>query len=509
MAQVLLRQSILPAKPHKKPRAARGSSAPKAAKPATKTRNRRVSKSRKSGSGGAGRKRREPLGPEQRKARNRTVLGLAVLALVNFYVFVVKDDGLFGDLGSLEAASITRRRGPLPPMSSAPEHACGGDPVRIFDGLSDLLHLETSLRGGHTLRLALLALGVSGGEIDQLEASVRSKVDLGLLGGSGAPVRIATDRDGGLHAIEIELAEGRVLQGCRDGDGFAVRNLQHPLRTDFEVVSIELGRDADLGNAVREAGEKPQLARLISAALAFDVNFMTDARPHDKLSVMVEKRYLGRRFHRYGGIQAIRFRGASRRVAYYRYKPEGAATAFFDERGRPMRRKLLRSPVAYFHVDPEARGMLPPSVEVIEGRIGASYRLPQGAPLVALATGTIVAADATNKEGNFIDLETDDGLIIRYCHLMRFIGQIEAGMEVRQGQILGLAGHSGRTPHNRLRLEIWGDRDGEQVTLDPMRPTGEGGTRPAAVGESVPKAQMARFEQDTHAQRLSLRAAHG
>ena len=358
------------------------------------------------------------------------------------------------------------------------------------------------------MRLALLSLGVPGQEIDRVEADVRSKVDLGMLGGSGSPLRVALDRAGGVHAFEIELAEGRVLQGCREDEGFAVRNLQHPLRSDVEVIAFKLGPDADLTSAVISAGEEPELARMIAATLAHDVDFLTEARPHDQIEVMVEKRWLGRRFHRYGKILAVRFRGVARRVAFYRFKPEGAPSGFFDADGLPMRRTLLRSPVAYFPVDIESRGLLPASVEVVEGRVGAIYRLPEGAPIVAMADGKIRDIDRTNKEGNFIDLELPDGTVVRYAHLMRFVGELEHGTEVRQGTVIGLAGHTGRTPHDRLRLELWApDEQGLMETLDPLRPTAEGDRRPERAGSPVPPSQIEAFREDTAPQRRALRLA--
>lgn len=176
----------------------------------------------------------------------------------------------------------------------------------------------------------------------------------------------------------------------------------------------------------------------------------------------------------------------------------------FDARGRPVRRALLRSPVAYHPVAPEARGMLPPSLEVVEGRVGAAYRLAEGAPLWALADGIVVDLDRDAERGQTIELELRDGTRVRYAHLSRVLGSLDVGHEVRQGQLVGLAGHTGRTPHDRLRLEIW--QDGQ--TVDPMRLTAKGSARPPREGASIPEAQLARYEQDIAPRRRALRVAH-
>jgi len=446
---------------------------------------------------------RAPADPRERKIRNRTIAGLGLLALINAYV-LLGGDGI--SALKLQSAVIGAAGGPLPPVADPPEHACTHDPVRIFSELDGLLRFEVLLHGGVTLRLSLLELGVLAEDIDRIEASIRSKVDLGLLGGSGAPLRVAMDRSGGVHALEIELSEGHVLQACREGDTFDVRNLQHPLRTDVEVIALELGRHADLTTAVRDAGEAPELAELIARTFAPEVDFLTETRPGDQVQVMVEKRWLGRKFHRYGAVLAARFRGSVRRATMVRYAPEGQPSAFYTAEGKPVRRALLRSPVAHFAVDPEAREMLLPSVEVVEGQLGAAYRLPEGVPILALGDGTIRAADRTTEEGVFVDLELDSGMTVRYAHLMRTLGELRPGMRVAQGQVVGLAGHTGRTPFDRLRLELWAPgEDGEMATIDPMRLTT--GERPDVVGEAIAEAAMLRFREDTEPQRRALRLA--
>lgn len=497
-------------KSSRKPRTERVAEAARSRRPARKSPNRRSAPDRPGAK--PRREQRPPLSPAERKARNRTVLLMSVLALINAYVFMWRGEGALASfLGGAPSAVIGGHEGgPLPPVAGPPERACTGDPVRIFEGLHELVQLEAQLSRGLTLRLALLQLGIEGAEIDGIEAGIRSHVDLGLLGGSGAPLRVAMDRLGGVRALEIELAEGHVLQACRDGDaadGWHVRNLQHPLRSDVEVVALELGADADFGAAVEAAGEKPELARRIATELAHDVDFLTEVRPEDELTVVVEKRWLGRSFHRYGAILALRFHGVAARVEYFRYKPEGMATAFFDAKGQPVRRAMLRSPVGWFPVEAEARGMLPPSLEVVEGRVGAAYRLPEGAPLVAVGDGVVVESDRDAERGLYLDVELRDGTRVRYMHLLRTMG-LEVGTDVHQGQVIALAGHSGRTPHDRLRLELWQEVEGELTTVDPMRLLAKGSARAGRVGEPIPAGQLKRYEEDVAPRQRALRVVH-
>jgi murein DD-endopeptidase MepM/ murein hydrolase activator NlpD len=330
-------------------------------------------------------------------------------------------------------------------------------------------------------------------------------MDLGMLTGSGAAVRIAGDREGGISALEIEVSEGHLVQACRSSSGLEVRNIQHPLRIDVAVIALELPKNGSLLEAVEEAQQTPELARLIADTLAGEIDITADVRPGDAIQVLVEKRYLGRHFHRYGKLLAIRYIGNAGRVAFYRYKPKGADEAFFDQDGQPMRRALLRTPFAWHPIDPEARAALAPAIEFIDGRMGAVYRRSLGAPVVAIADGTIRKVGPDGDDGLVVEIELDDGRRIRFANLLRTIGEPAPGDEVRQGEVIALVGQTGKTPVPRLRLEVV-DRTGER--LDPMAlGSSRKDGRAARVGEPIAADQLAQFEKDTQSWRRAMRKA--
>lgn len=447
--------------------------------------------------------RRAPLDPMERKVRNRTVLLLTLLALVNAYVFMWREGTSVLELGGPKPTAIGLGNddgpsGPLGSHADPPERACSGDPVRIFEGLHDQIFQASALGSGRTLRLLLLELGVAGPEIDAIEAAIRPSLDLGLVAGTGAPVRVAMDRRGGVQALEIELAEGHLVQACRADGGVQVRTIQHPAVSDVAVVRVELGADADVVRAIVEAGERPELADLVAEVLAFDVDLVTEAHPHDHIEVLVEKRSLGKSFHRYGALLAVRYRGAAGRFTYLRHQPEGTrVAAYYDGEGRPQRRTLLRSPLRFHPIAPEARAMMPPSVEIVAGRAGALYRRPEGAPVVALGDGVVRRAEEMADLGLVVELELPGGVVARHAHLLRALGDLRPGVKVRQGQLIGLAGHSGKTATDRVRLELWREENGESTLLDPLVIARGDEQRPPVIGAPLRDKALARFKAET------------
>jgi murein DD-endopeptidase MepM/ murein hydrolase activator NlpD len=325
-----------------------------------------------------------------------------------------------------------------------------------------------------------------------------------MLTGSGAPVRVAGDRDGGLQALEIEVSEGHLIQACRTPSGLDVRNIQHPLRVDVAVIAVELPKNGDLLEAVIEAGQTADLARMISETLAGELDFVADVRPGDLIQVLVEKRYLGRHFHRYGKLLAIRYVGEAGRMAFFRYKPKGGDEAYFDDEGQPMRRTLRRTPFAWHPVDPEAHAQLAPAIEFIDGHMGAVYRRALGAPVVAMADGWLRSVGVEGDDGLLVELELEDGRRVRYANLLRIIGEREPGDRVVQGEVLALVGQTGKTPVPRLRLELL-DKAGER--LDPMALGERGTARAETTGDAIPDDQLAQFKDDIASWRRAMRKA--
>ena len=337
---------------------------------------------------------------------------------------------------------------------------------------------------------------------DDLRAGkLRDKYDLSLLAGSGSPLRAAMDREGRVHALEIELAEGHLVQACRSGNELKVRNIEHAMRADVAVVALEV-ESKGLTGAIEAAGEYPELGSVVAEQLAWDVDFHTEARPGDRIQLIVEKRYLGPHFHRYGRVLGVRYIGAAGRVAYYRYKPEGQSGGFYDREGRPMKRELRRSPVAWYPVSRAERGTLAPRIEFVEGRMGAIYSRAAGAPVVALGTGRVTEIRDDAEDGLSLELEVGERRI-RYMHLGRLFGDIEEGQELRQGQILGLVGNSGRAPTPRLRIEL--SQAGE--IIDPMIVHNRGEGRAPRIGEPIPEKVRDRFAKDIRPWSRSLRRA--
>ncbi len=87
-----------------------------------------------------------------------------------------------------------------------------------------------------------------------------------------------------------------------------------------------------------------------------------------------------------------------------------------------------------------------------------------GEPIYAAANGTVALAGVANGYGNVVEIEHGKGIETRYGHLSAIL--VHAGDQVRQGQLIGRMGSTGRSTGTHLHYEI--RVDGRAVNARPF-----------------------------------------
>jgi murein DD-endopeptidase MepM/ murein hydrolase activator NlpD len=92
---------------------------------------------------------------------------------------------------------------------------------------------------------------------------------------------------------------------------------------------------------------------------------------------------------------------------------------------------------------------------------GLDFAVPEGTPVSALNSGTVLLARPMFFEGNCVMLDHGQGLLTIYMHLSEF--KVKEGEHVIRGQLIGLSGGTGRATGPHLHVAVrW-----EGLYLDP------------------------------------------
>ncbi len=92
---------------------------------------------------------------------------------------------------------------------------------------------------------------------------------------------------------------------------------------------------------------------------------------------------------------------------------------------------------------------------------GLDFAAPDGTPVSAVNSGTVLVARPMFFEGNCVMLDHGQGLLTIYMHLSEF--KVKEGEHVKRGQLIGLSGGTGRATGPHLHVAVrW-----EGIYVDP------------------------------------------
>ncbi|MBL4894163.1 MAG: M23 family metallopeptidase [Emcibacter sp.] len=102
---------------------------------------------------------------------------------------------------------------------------------------------------------------------------------------------------------------------------------------------------------------------------------------------------------------------------------------------------------------------------------GLDFSAPTGTPIMAAGDGIVERASRYGSYGNYVRIRHNSTYKTAYAHLSKYGRGVKAGKRVKQGQIIGYVGATGRVTGRHLHYEVI--MNGKQV--NPLRlkiPTG-------------------------------------
>ncbi|MDF1534902.1 MAG: peptidoglycan DD-metalloendopeptidase family protein [bacterium] len=371
-------------------------------------------------------------------------------------------------------ARIMQPSGPLITDVVAGEAPSAAEPEPVISVTNKVV------RRGDTLYDILKADGVPDPEILQIAGT---RVD-GI-----RPSSLVAGRTYRLHYEEEQLVEYQYepddMRFIRVafGEGDPVISIE-PIPYEIVREPISGVIEDSLFAAVESIGEKPALAMDLADIFAWQVDFFRDLRNGDSFAVVVDKYYRDGEFVRYGRIEAARFVNNKTTHRAFLYSPGSGLEDYFDEEGGSLRKQFLKVPLRFQRISSgfSARRLHPVTGKVVP-HLGVDYAAPTGTPIMSIGDGKVVMIKRDEANGRIIKIRHNSVYSSAYAHMNSFASGMKVGTQVRQGQVIGYVGSSGRATGPHLHFAMY--RNNKYV--DPRRIS-----VPRAT--SVPGADLEQFK---------------
>jgi len=131
-------------------------------------------------------------------------------------------------------------------------------------------------------------------------------------------------------------------------------------------------------------------------------------------------------------------------VTVIRFRPQGGAEGFFNPQGESVVRSFLRTPMDTSRVTSGFGMREHPILGFSAMHAGVDFAAASGTPILAAGNGKVVMAGPNGGYGNYVKLQHTHDVATAYAHMSRIGPGIKPGAVVRQGQVIGFVGSTGR-----------------------------------------------------------------
>ena len=331
-------------------------------------------------------------------------------------------------------------------------------PSAALPAHADVLTMED----GDTLDSVLIAGGLSSPETATLTHQIGQSVDLRRLR-PGNLVRFYRDDQGAIGSVEFKVLGWGEVDALRNGDHFDVT--PHVAETHEVETAISATIDRSLYEALRNAGENPQLVQQLVDVFQWDVDFFA-LQKGDAFTLVVKKRYAGNDLVGYGPIAAARFLHDGDTYEAFRHESPDGRAGYYARNGTPLRKQFLKAPLQFTRITSGfSKRRFHPVLHYFRAHHGVDYGAPIGTPVMTTADGVVVEAGYSAGEGNMVRIKHSSRIETSYLHLSRFAKDVKRGKRVVQGDVIGYVGMTGLAtgPHLDYRVRDSG------TWLDPLK----------------------------------------
>ncbi len=245
---------------------------------------------------------------------------------------------------------------------------------------------------------------------------------------------------------------------------------------------------SSLAAAMSNAGIPQSVIGNFINIFAYTVDFRSDIRSGNTFKVLYNRKMApDGRVVKNGDILYAELNLGKDKIALYRYKDTGGGIDYYNSKGMVLKRTLDRKPLEFRSARISSRfGWR--RHPILNRRIlhsGVDYAAPKGSRIYASGDGVVKRAQFVGGYGKYVVIRHNSEYSTGYAHMNSFARGIRPGTRVKQGQVIGYVGSTGRSTGPHLHFEII--KNGKKV--DPLKVK-------AATGNNLIGKELTRFKSE-------------
>ena len=308
-------------------------------------------------------------------------------------------------------------------------------------------------RSGDTLASLLMRMGVPSADAQDASSAIQRHWN---------PRELKVDQEItldfgrlGLEAIRLPAGLDRIVQATRRADGHFASFAEPRALARVPRYAIGIIKTSLYEAAVDAGVPLPLLSEMVHA-FSYDVDFQREVQPGDSFELLYER--IAERNGKTvanGDLVYASMTLSGKTLRIYRYvEPRTRVVDYFNGQGQSVKKALLKTPIDGAHLTSSFGMRMHPILGYSLMHRGVDFGAVTGTPIMAAGDGVVEKAAADPGYGNLVLLRHNVTYETAYAHMSRFANGIKPGVRVRQGQVIGYVGATGRATGPHLHYEV-------------------------------------------------------
>jgi murein DD-endopeptidase MepM/ murein hydrolase activator NlpD len=237
------------------------------------------------------------------------------------------------------------------------------------------------------------------------------------------------------------------------GEDFMAREVAAEFK--YETIGVKAEIENSLYLDATRLGAPDRVVQQFANIYEYSVDFQRDIQPGDEFEMFFEvARNRKGEIIKSGNLLYTSFSPREKKLDYWLYTDSKGHENFYDEKGKTAKRKLRATPINGARLSSRFGKRRHPILGYRKMHAGVDFAAPRGTPILAAGSGTVERANRYGGYGNYIRIRHTDGYKTAYAHLSKFARGVRKGKYVKQDQVIGYVGTTGRSTGPHLHYEV-------------------------------------------------------
>ena len=311
--------------------------------------------------------------------------------------------------------------------------------------------VQGEVKNGQFFSNLLTSLGMSAQDGYNLTMACADVFDVKTLRVGNSYKAYYTDDDALKYIVYEDSRTSDIVFACQPP--YQAHRCEKPVTVETRYADVTINNS--LWVDMRNAGVSSYLILSLSDIYAWTVDFF-GLQKGDRFRVLYEEKVCDGEVVAVDTVRYAVFTRGKEDLPSVMFDQKDGGNIYWNEKGESMRKAFLKAPLKFSRISSGfSYARKHPVTRKVQPHTGIDYAAPKGTPVMTIGDGVITSMKYEGAGGNTIRIRHNSVYSTAYLHLSGYAKGLKTGQRVRQGQVIGYVGSTGRSTGPHLDFRVW------------------------------------------------------